>query len=1015
MTATAELRAIITARDDASRAVATASASLQKLGLDAQKANQLAQQAASKGIDTRNYQAAERSLRKLGLTSQEAARMLQDAGIKGAAAGQKIAATGNQVANAAGGWERFVTTLGKVGLGVFAIQQIGGAVVRLAGSMTSGNAEFERYEVQLGVLLGSADAAKARLAELADFGARTPFELPEIVRADKILTAFGLDTETTLKRFRVSAAQIRETVGDVAAGTGASFEEIAGTFGRFASGATGEAIQRFQEMGIATREQMREWGLQFEDSGQLITPAVEAFAVLERNVRAKFGGMMEAQSETFEGMMSNLSDWVGMAKRTIMQPVFDVLKDSLKGVLDLLGSPAAKAGLAALAQGMARGVASVIGGLKTAGRAVRDFLKYLDPANTRDLMREWFGDFGYTIDQFVRGLKDGIRAVADFVDSFHDNWVEIGQVLQQEGLPGVARYITDWLGDEFRKIQWGSVWRRVRGIGEGLARSAVNIGSQVVTWLGVQWAAIPWAEVWRKVKGVGEGLARSALSIAGAVGAWIALQWSAIDWGAVWSAVRGVGEGLLRSALSIGASVGTWIAQQWSGIDWAATWAAVRGVGEGLLKSALDIASSVQTWVTAQWAKINWVAIWGSIVKFADGLEAKIAELAGAVFDWLKGVWSGIGWQAIWEAAGNFAAGLEKAIAGMVGSLRVALQAAFDEAMSGVTIKVPEVPDQPKQVGFLQQVLDTLKRLAGELPSVAEAIFKAVTSLTDLSAKLAESVSKIPAKDIGQAIGKLITDAIAGLAVAVAGAIGSLFAGAFAAVKEDSGVIDAIKDMLAFQIDFLERLYHQADILFRLATVGGDILNSITAGMVRETGRLLEPAGRKIIDILVNAINAALPLLRNAGVFMARNMWAGFDLTFQITKAHNAGRAIAEALSDGLRSIALTLPSVTVPGASGRPPQPRQAGGPVYAGLAYVVGERGPEIFAPQRSGTILPSSGAGGGMNISVAVDMRGSTVGSAGDVQRLGEEIAERASRKVWTRLISDRQTTIAGGVVA
>jgi hypothetical protein len=50
----------------------------------------------------------------------------------------------------------------------------------------------------------------------------------------------------------------------------------------------------------------------------------------------------------------------------------------------------------------------------------------------------------------------------------------------------------------------------------------------------------------------------------------------------------------------------------------------------------------------------------------------------------------------------------------------------------------------------------------------------------------------------------------------------------------------------------------------------------------------------------------------------------------------------------------------------------RQHGGPVSAGQAYLVGERGPEPFIPGRSGTVLPTSALGGGTV--VYIDARGS-----------------------------------------
>jgi len=53
-------------------------------------------------------------------------------------------------------------------------------------------------------------------------------------------------------------------------------------------------------------------------------------------------------------------------------------------------------------------------------------------------------------------------------------------------------------------------------------------------------------------------------------------------------------------------------------------------------------------------------------------------------------------------------------------------------------------------------------------------------------------------------------------------------------------------------------------------------------------------------------------------------------------------------------------------------------GGPVSSGTSYVVGERGPELFVPNTSGTIIPNGGSGGGgatLNLTVngAIDAEG------------------------------------------
>ena len=63
-------------------------------------------------------------------------------------------------------------------------------------------------------------------------------------------------------------------------------------------------------------------------------------------------------------------------------------------------------------------------------------------------------------------------------------------------------------------------------------------------------------------------------------------------------------------------------------------------------------------------------------------------------------------------------------------------------------------------------------------------------------------------------------------------------------------------------------------------------------------------------------------------------------------------------------------------------------GGPAQAGRAYMVGERGPEMFVPRSSGTVIPNNQlGGGGANVVVNVDATGSSVqGDEGSSRQLG-----------------------------
>ncbi len=81
----------------------------------------------------------------------------------------------------------------------------------------------------------------------------------------------------------------------------------------------------------------------------------------------------------------------------------------------------------------------------------------------------------------------------------------------------------------------------------------------------------------------------------------------------------------------------------------------------------------------------------------------------------------------------------------------------------------------------------------------------------------------------------------------------------------------------------------------------------------------------------------------------------------------------------------------------------RAAGGPVNGGEPYIVGEKGPELFVPSRSGNIVPNNALGGQVNITVQA---GAFLGSADD--------AREFARRVYGALNDEakRRGTVLGG---
>lgn len=92
------------------------------------------------------------------------------------------------------------------------------------------------------------------------------------------------------------------------------------------------------------------------------------------------------------------------------------------------------------------------------------------------------------------------------------------------------------------------------------------------------------------------------------------------------------------------------------------------------------------------------------------------------------------------------------------------------------------------------------------------------------------------------------------------------------------------------------------------------------------------------------------------------------------------------------------------------PYQFRAKGGPVSAGSPYIVGERGPELFVPGRSGSIVPNDKMGGD-NVSVVVNVDAKGTNVQGNDQQ-GNQLGRAISAAVQQELIKQKRP---GGLLA
>jgi tape measure domain-containing protein len=87
----------------------------------------------------------------------------------------------------------------------------------------------------------------------------------------------------------------------------------------------------------------------------------------------------------------------------------------------------------------------------------------------------------------------------------------------------------------------------------------------------------------------------------------------------------------------------------------------------------------------------------------------------------------------------------------------------------------------------------------------------------------------------------------------------------------------------------------------------------------------------------------------------------------------------------------------------------RAKGGTVMGGTSYMVGERGPELFTPGRSGSIAPNSSMGGGANVVVNVDASGTKAEGDG---RQANQLGAALGAAVQAELIKQKRP---GGLLA
>lgn len=224
---------------------------------------------------------------------------------------------------------RLATTLGQIGVGV----SLAGLVKQIA--QTRG--EFQQLEVAFTTLLQSKEKADALMSQMVELAAKTPFDLQGVASGARQLLAYGFaaeDITDTLTR-----------LGNVAAGLGLNLQDLTWLFGTTAVQGRlyTRDVMQFQSRGIdLAGELATQLGKTRAEISQMVTEGKIGFPEVQKAIESmtneggKFHNLMQEQSKTITGLISNLGDALDMMFNDLGKSQEGVITGVLKGTISLV-------------------------------------------------------------------------------------------------------------------------------------------------------------------------------------------------------------------------------------------------------------------------------------------------------------------------------------------------------------------------------------------------------------------------------------------------------------------------------------------------------------------------------------------------------------------------------------------------------------------------------------------------------------------------------------------------------
>ena len=214
---------------------------------------------------------------------------------------------------------------------------VGQGMGSLLQSIVTTRGQFQQLEIAFETMLRSGTKSKALMDQLVVTAAKTPFDLQGIASSTKQMLAYGSSVENVVDEIVM--------LGNVASGVGAPLGEIAYLYGTLRAQGRAYAvdIRQFAGRGIPIYEELAKViGVSKDEVSALITEGKVGFAEVEqafKNMTSSSGvyyNLMQKQSKSLTGMISNLGDAWDSALNKIGQENQDVFATGIQGAITLV-------------------------------------------------------------------------------------------------------------------------------------------------------------------------------------------------------------------------------------------------------------------------------------------------------------------------------------------------------------------------------------------------------------------------------------------------------------------------------------------------------------------------------------------------------------------------------------------------------------------------------------------------------------------------------------------------------